>query len=135
MREDHFFLFVVGLFAALALAIFLILPMHFLMPKPVLEQYWKMPYFRPAELVLFTDTIYAPMRTVMLMWLVAFPRFGKKRGITAADKLVPRWYKITAQILSVWILACDGIILFLVVAGTISEYLTGNLIPIPLTKG
>jgi len=30
-----------------------------------------------------------PMRTIMLIWVIAFPRFGKKRGIADANRLLP----------------------------------------------
>ena len=96
------------LYMSILCSSFVILPfvvlMHFLMPNAVLEQYWKQPYMRGAELALFTDTIYAPMRTIMLMWVIAFPRFGKRRGITDANRLVPRWYRIASGIVTVSIL-------------------------------
>jgi hypothetical protein len=133
MTGHQFFLLYMGLILATGLTIPLILFMHFLMPHAVLERYWKKPYIRSAELGLFTDTIYAPMRTAMLMWVVAFPHFGKKRGITAADTLVPRRYKAAAQIVSVWIPACTGSTLVLTAGVFIHAYAIGD--PVPLTRG
>src|SRR5690606_10053204 len=75
----------------------MLLVMHFLMPKAVLDRYWKTPYFRPPELALFTNTLYAPMRTAMLMAAIAFPRLGRKRGVTEAHVLVPFWYQAAAK--------------------------------------
>lgn len=82
-----------------------ILIMHFLMPKAVLERYWRAPHFRPAELALFTDTFFAPMRTIIFMWVFLFPSAGKKRQITDAYRLVPKWYRIAAIAIDIWVLA------------------------------
>jgi len=97
-----YFFVAVGLGMVLNIPILIIL--HFLMPKAVLERYWKMPYFRPFELGLFTDTFYAPMRTVMLMGAIAFPRLGTKRNITEVHTLAPQWYRIAAKGFTVWVL-------------------------------
>jgi hypothetical protein len=132
MTGYHFFLLYMGLVLATGMAIPLVLFMHFFMPDAVLERYWKQPYMRPAELALFTNTIYAPMRTAMLMWAIAFPRYGKKRDILAADTLVPRWYKIAAQIASIWILASTASVLVLTAGGFIYGYAIGD--PVPLTR-
>jgi hypothetical protein len=72
--------------------------MHILMPKKVLQNYFKSPFFRPAEIAFFSGLPFALMRTVMLMWVLAFPRFGKKRNLTEAYKLVPPWYRIVSGI-------------------------------------
>src|SRR5690606_12818689 len=101
MTGHNFFLFYLGLLLSAFLLLPCVLVMHFLMPRRVLDRYWKEPYMRKAELAFFTDTIYAPMRTVMLMWVIAFPRFGRKRGITEANYLVPKSYRIASTILSV----------------------------------
>jgi hypothetical protein len=129
----HFFLFYVSVTCSGLLLLPCVLLMHFLMPKAVLNRYWREPHMRCAELALFTDTIYAPMRTVMLMWVIAFPRFGKKRGITEADRLVPRWYRTIAKVLSVWLVAAGGISVVLTVGVFIHGYATGD--PVPLTRG
>jgi hypothetical protein len=103
------------LFFSLGFAVLLELPwlliMHFLMPREVLERYWKPPHFRAIEIALFTNTIYAPMRTVMLMAAIAFPRLGKKRNVVEACRLVPRWYRLTAIAFNVWaITAITGLL-------------------------
>jgi hypothetical protein len=128
----NFFLFYMGLLSSAFIVLPCVILMHFLMPKAVLDRYWKPPHMRSAELAFFTDTIYAPMRTVMLMWVIAFPRFGKKRGITEANTLVPRWYRAIATILSVWIVAAAAIIVVVTAGGFIHGYVTGN--PVPLTR-
>ena len=76
-----------------------ILIMHFLMPKAVLDTYFKPPYFNQGECLLFTGIPYAPMRTIMLMRVIASPASGKKRGITKADQLVPEWYIIASKVI------------------------------------
>lgn len=119
-----------ALFFVLVLSAFVLLPcilvMHALMPKAVLERYWRTPYFRPAELALFTDTVYAPMRTVMLIGAIAFPQWGRKRNVTEAHTLVPPWYRFASRALCVWIigaLAGSGLIVLLVF---IASHMGGN---------
>jgi hypothetical protein len=70
------------LFLGICIALFLILVMHFLMPKRVLKKYFKPPFFRELECKLFTGIPYSPMRTVMFMTVLAFPGKGKKRKLT-----------------------------------------------------
>lgn len=111
---------------ATGMAIPLVLIMHVLMPRRVLDRYWKEPHFRPGELALFTGTIYAPMRTVMLITAIAFPKLGKKREITNADALVPRWYKWAAQCVSIWVLGWTATVVLMTVAGYIYFYAIGD---------
>ena len=100
--ELIFFWIYFGLiFSFLPLSLCLLL-MHFLMPQAVLDRYWKEPHFRPFELMLFSGAPYAPMRTIMFMWMFMFPHLGKKRGIIEPHRLVPRWYRITSIVLCVW---------------------------------
>lgn len=94
----------VGVILGMGLNIPILLVLHFLMPKAVLDCYWKEPHFRPLELALFTNTVYAPMRTVMLMGAIAFPRLGRRRNVTEAHALAPQWYRIAAKIFCVWVL-------------------------------
>lgn len=75
---------------------------HILMPESVLDRYWKEPYFRPFELMLFSGwSFFAPMRTVMFLWMFQFPRAGRRRGIVEPHRLVPRWYRIAAIVINV----------------------------------
>lgn len=80
------------LFGLFLLGPFLLL-MHFLMPKVILDKYFCEPYFKPLELVLFTGIPYAPMRTIMFMWVFVHPSLGKKRGLCDAYKMAPDWYR------------------------------------------
>lgn len=85
--------------------------MHFLMPKNILDKYFKPPpYFREAECKLFTGIPYAPMRTIMLMAVIAFPSRGKKRKMVNVYKLSPGWYRI-ASIIILWTSAMLAIII------------------------
>lgn len=128
----NFFLIYFGICCSAFAFVPCVLLMHFLMPRAVLERYWCHPYMRAAELAFFTNTVYAPMRTIMLMWVIAFPRFGKKRGITDADTLVPWWYRTVSSVLSVWLVSAAAIIVTVTVGGFIHGYVTGN--PVPLTR-
>lgn len=74
-----------------------LLLLHALTPRVVLQKYWKEPFFNAFELALFSRSMFAPWRTVMLMWIIAFPRFGRARGIARVDALVPIWYRVAAK--------------------------------------
>ena len=95
---------------------FLIIVMHFLMPKTVLDNYFKPPYFKLGECNLFTGFPYAPMRTIMLMRVLGFPHSGEKRGLTEAYKLVPPWYQFASKLVisSIFIIAVLLIIILLI---------------------
>ena len=126
LNNDYFAtVFLSIIFSSLALPPMILL-MHFLMPKDVLLRYWRTPHFRPAELFLFTGTIYAPMRTVMLMAVIAFPVWGRRRDITRAFTLAPSWYRTASKAVCIWIIVTAGggiaITLLLFVVG----YLTGD---------
>jgi hypothetical protein len=87
----------IGVVVCTIAALGALLLLHALMPRVVLQQYWREPYFNAFELAFFTRSIFAPWRTVMLMWLIAFPRFGRARKIARADALVPVWYRVAAK--------------------------------------
>ena len=105
INGENLFLFMMGL---LFLGGFFLGPvlffMHVLMPKKVLQNYFKPPFFRPAEITFFSGIPFSLMRTVMLMWVLAFPRFGKKRNLTEAYKLAPPWYRIISAIFAIVII-------------------------------
>lgn len=103
-----------------------ILTMHFLMPKAILEKYFKPPYFRPMEVEMFTGIPYAPMRTVMLLWAMAYPKLGKKRGLTTAYMDAPQWYRLSGGILITSILVVLILILLLVLGFFIYMNILGN---------
>ncbi|MFL0797799.1 MAG: hypothetical protein K6L73_09975 [Cellvibrionaceae bacterium] len=65
--------------------------MHVLIPKPLLEAYFKEPYFKHGEKISFTGFPFGYIRTVMFMGLMGFPKSGRKRGLMEAYKLAPVW--------------------------------------------
>ncbi len=66
--------------------------MHLLMPKKVLETYFKKPHFNAGEITMFTGFPFGYMRTSMFMRALGFPASGKKRGMEKAYQLAPVWY-------------------------------------------
>jgi len=74
------------------LSLVFILIMHILMPRKVLNTYFKEPYFNAGEIAMFTGFPFAYMRTMMFMRGLAFPASGKRRGVENAYKLAPVWY-------------------------------------------
>ena len=106
---DILFMSIMGfVFFGGMLSVPILLLMHFLMPRAVLEAYFRPPYFGEMEVELFTGIPYAPMRTIMLMWVLAFPKYGKKRNLTEAYLLAPQWYRnlsrvVTLSFILVWL--------------------------------
>ena len=87
-------LFGVGLylFSGLFLVFLFTFVMHILMPRKVLETYFKEPHFSPTEIVVFTGFPLGYMRTVMFMRILGFPASGKRRKVEDAYKLAPSWF-------------------------------------------
>lgn len=75
--------------------------LHFFVPKSLLKNYFKEPYFSPAEIGFFTGFPFGYIRTVMFMRLVAFPNSGKKRGLTSAYTLAPSWFRVISKVIVV----------------------------------
>ena len=76
--DDILAIISVTVFLCLMLSLVFILIMHFLMPKKVLETYFKEPYFRPAEITMFTGFPFGYMRTAMFNRVLGFPASVKK---------------------------------------------------------
>lgn len=81
------------LFLSAGLVVLAILIMHFLMPKIIVEKYFKPPYFKAAECAMFSGFPFGIMRTIMFLRIVGFPESGSKRGLTEAYTLVPGLYR------------------------------------------
>lgn len=94
---EFLFHLVVWMIAAFWVVVGFMLTLHFFMPKAILEKYFKPPYFKEGETKLFTGIPYAPIRTIMFMTVIAFPRRGKKRGLTQAYMLAPKWYILASK--------------------------------------
>jgi len=127
MNGIYIFYAYMSILGSILLLIPCVLVMQFLMPRAVLETYWREPYFRPVELALFTGVL-APMRTFMFMWGVAFPRFGRKRNITEVHHLVPKWYRVVSAALTLWLL----IALFLICASVVAIFIYAYVIGHPM---
>ena len=124
MTGLHVFYLLMGTFASAFILIPCVVAMQFLMPRTVLKRYWKEPYFRPFELVLFTGVL-APIRTLMFIWAVVFPRLGKKRNVIGVREMVPRWYRALAWVIALWVLGA-ALIIFVINAGTFAyDYFIG----------
>ncbi len=76
----------------LMLNLLLTIVMHFLMPRKVLENYFKEPHFGPTEITMLTGPPFAYIRTSMFMMILGFPASGKRRGVEDAYKLAPVWF-------------------------------------------
>ncbi|EGQ8019146.1 hypothetical protein KIN38_06155 [Vibrio sp. B511a] len=73
--------------------------MHFLMPKEVVGNYFKKPYFNEFELSLFTGWPYAFFRTLMFVRLIVQPSSGEKRKLPNISREVPKWYRYLSILL------------------------------------
>jgi hypothetical protein len=96
--EYGFDLFTVLVAAFLLIVIPYTLILHFFVPKALVEKYFRPPHFGEFERHLFTGIPYAPMRTIMFMWVIVYPRVGRKRKLTEMYKDVPRWFRIASKI-------------------------------------
>jgi len=92
------------LILGVGLTAFAILVMHFLIPKGLIERYFKVPYFRAGECAMFSGFPFSVMRTIMFMRVVGFPKSGEKRGLTNAYKLAPRWYKNISRVIIILVI-------------------------------
>ncbi len=68
------------LLLGLMVNLLLIFMMHILMPRKVLETYFKEPHFSSTEITLFTGFPFGYMRTAMFMRALGFPSSGIKKG-------------------------------------------------------
>ncbi|HHF3219938.1 TPA: hypothetical protein ACPJ2X_000945 [Vibrio diabolicus] len=78
--------------------------MHLLMPKKIVGNYFKKPYFNEFELSLFTGWPYAFFRTLMFVRLIVQPSSGKKRKLPNISGEVPKWYRYLSILLLVIII-------------------------------
>ena len=122
MNGVHFSHIFIGAVVNIFALIPCVLVMQILMPRPVLERYWKEPHFRPFELEFFSGA-FAPLRTFMLMWVVAFPGFGKARDLVTAYRLVPVWYRALSAVLTLWFLTAGSLMIAILVGFTLHDYL------------
>ncbi|NMR77815.1 hypothetical protein [Vibrio sp. 2-1(7)] len=73
--------------------------MHLLMPKDIVNSYFKEPYFNTFELALFTGWPYAFFRTLMFVRLIVQPSSGEKRKLPNISREVPKWYRYLSILL------------------------------------
>lgn len=103
------------------------LTMHLLMPKAVLEKYFKPPFFNEAEVAFFTGLPFCMLRTVMFMSVFGFPHIGKKRGLTEAYLIVPLWYRRLSKTYMILFVPTALIFLSMGVTGSIYYTYTGQI--------
>lgn len=122
------FLYDLGLYLFIALwcIYLLILCVHFTMPKSLLETYFKPPYFKPAEIAIFSSFPMGYIRTVMFMRVLGYPASGAKRGLTEAHQLVPSWFcalsKITILAFAVTFLGFCLILLIFIIEMSLFDH-------------
>ena len=104
------------LFVLLLIIYCLILVTHFSLPKNILRSYFKPPYFKAAEVALFSGFPLGFIRTIMFMRVIGFPESGAKRGLHDVHKAAPRWVHITSRILlSSFVVIFSGVLFILLV--------------------
>lgn len=70
---------------------------HWIVPKEMLRAYFKEPYFSSTEVAFFSAFPFFFMRTVMFMRIAAWPSSGKRRGLSDAYQLAPRWFQVMSK--------------------------------------
>ncbi|HHF3255082.1 TPA: hypothetical protein ACPJ2K_002300 [Vibrio alginolyticus] len=93
-----FYTLMMGVFVIFLQTIFIGV-MHFLMPKEIVGNYFKKPYFNEFELSLFTGWPYAFFRTLMFVRLIVQPSSGEKRKLPNISREVPEWYRYLSILL------------------------------------
>ena len=68
------------------------LTMSYIIPRSLLERYFKAPDFGPTELILLAQFPGSLMRGSGFSAICVFPRLGKKRNMTDIRDHAPTWY-------------------------------------------
>ncbi len=96
----------------------LIFIIHFLMPKNILETYFKEPYFKLSEITAFSGFPFYYIRTLMFMRILGFPSSGGKRGVEKAYETVPVWFcKLSKYIVISFLISFSLFVLLIVISG------------------
>lgn len=93
LTYSFFGLVFIGLPAVFALLV----AMHFLMPREVMDQYWKPPHFTPSEVAFFDVGIWKLFRTSKLVAALGVSSIARKRCMHDAAARAPHWYRVAAQ--------------------------------------
>jgi hypothetical protein len=73
--------------------------MHFFIPKKLVDACFKEPHFSRSELTIFSTFPFNYFRDIMFMRLAGWPQSGRKRGLTDAYTLAPRWFQVISRLL------------------------------------
>ena len=95
----HLFYLLMFVFLGAMVSLGAVFALHFFVPKKLLEEYFRPPYFREGEVLVFTGFPFGYIRTVMFMRLAAFPGGGKKRGLTEVYHLAPAWFRQLSRVI------------------------------------
>jgi len=98
--------------------------MALLMPRNVVERYFREPHFSRSEQAVYTAVPFSFMRVVSMAWLIAFPRFGRKRKMTDVHQYCPNWYVRLSRIFFYWCFGHGGAWLLLLLGLGIHSWLT-----------
>jgi len=101
LTYGNFFLLGVAFVCAEFLYFPLLVIMHLLMPRRVLDRYWRVPHFSPAEIIVCSEGIFRPLRAQKLIATMVFPSIARKRHLEEG-MIVPHWYLIAARALIAW---------------------------------
>lgn len=86
-----------------------------LTPKPVVQKYFRPPYFSEAFVTFYSGFPTVLYRGVIFARLAANPSSGKVRNLTNVYKEFPQWYIVVAKILFWGFLICASGFLVLTV--------------------
>lgn len=95
------------------LSLLLLLVVHFLMPKNIVSTYFRPPHFNKFECKLFSGIPYSPIRTVIFITVIAFPKKGKRRDLTIVHQMVPQWFRLVSTITILSLLFGASTVIFL----------------------
>lgn len=101
-----------------------VLVMHLLMPKKVMQVYFREPHFSPTEQVMFSAFPFVFMRVTGMIWLIALPRFGRKRQMMDIQTHCPGWYVRLSQFFIFFYFVFFGLLVGLLVILLLYAWLT-----------
>ena len=87
----------------------------YLTPKKLLEKYFKEPHFTQTEIIFMSLFPAKLIRTSIFGWILLFPSLDRKRKIRDCRELMPLWYKVALNFLTIGTMT--SLFLFLSIMG------------------
>jgi|GEM_PF-3904014 len=77
--------------------VFVSLVLSLLVPRKMRDYCFREPHFSSGEIATYSVFPFNLFRVAFFMRLAAFPESGKKRSLTKAYELAPRWFRVVSK--------------------------------------